>query len=182
LTTDTDRIRQELLVRRCQNGERRALEELVRTWEKRLFFYIRRLLPDEQDAWDTLQETWLKALRGLHTLRDPDTLPMWLYRIARNTAMGRLRKQYQDRALVEEVGSRMESEPEPDFTFADAEQVRRELSGLSLPHREVLTLFFLEDLTIEEIAEVVQAPAGTVKSRLHYARQALRRALEREGS
>src|SRR5918999_1425876 len=92
LTTDAERIRQELLVRRCQKGERRALEELVGTWEKRLFFYVRRLVSDEQDAWDALQETWLKVFRGLHTLREPASLPMWLYRIARNTAMGRLRK------------------------------------------------------------------------------------------
>src|SRR5262245_20088820 len=146
---ESERIRQELLVRRCQNGERRALEELVRTWERRLFFYLRRLVPDEQDAWDALQETWLKAFRGLRTLREPDSLPLWLYRIARNSAMGHLRTRYHDRALVEEVGHCLETEPEPEFTFADAEEVRAHLARLSLPHREVLTLFFLEDLTIE---------------------------------
>src|SRR5262245_39595529 len=122
--TNSDRIRQELLVRRCQKGERRALEELVSAWERRLFFYLRRLLPDEETAWDALQETWLRVFRGLRTLREPDSLPTWLYRIARNTAMGRLRRQYLDRALVDEVGNRVETEPETEFTFADAEQVR----------------------------------------------------------
>ena len=180
MQTESDRIRQELLVRRCQKGERRALEELVSAWERRLFFYVRRLVSDEQDAWDILQETWLKVFRGLGTLRDPASLPMWLYRVARNTAMGRLRKQYQDRALVEEVGSRIEAGPEIEPTFVNAEQVRFHLGRLALPHREVLTLFFLDDLSIEEIAEVVQAPVGTVKSRLHYAKQALRRELEKE--
>lgn len=180
MTTDAERIRQELLVRRCQKGERRALEELVSTWERRLFFYVRRLISDEQDAWDVLQETWLKVLRGIHTLRDPASLPMWLYQIARNTAMGRLRKQYQDRALVEEVGSRIEAGPETELVLADAEQVRFHLGRLALPHREVLTLFFLDDLSIEEIAQVVQAPVGTVKSRLHYAKQSLRREMEKE--
>lgn len=167
-------------MRRCQMGERAALEELVQTWEKRLFFYVRRLLPDEQEAWDALQETWLQVFRGVRKLREPASLPMWLYRIARGTVMGRLRKQYQDRALVEEVGSRLEEAAEPEFSFAEAEAVRAHLSNLSLPHREVLTLYFLDDLSLEEIAELVQAPLGTVKSRLHYAKQALRRAMERE--
>jgi len=169
-------------VTRRQQGEPRAWEELVRLWEKRLFFCLRRLLSDEQDAWDALQETWLQVLGGLHSLREPASLPTWLYRIARNTAMGRLRTQYQDRALVEEVPSRLEEEPDVEFSVTEAVQIQRLLGNLPLPHREVLTLFFLDDLSIEEIAAVIQAPLGTVKSRLHYAKQALRRALEEEGS
>jgi RNA polymerase sigma-70 factor (ECF subfamily) len=66
------------------------------------------------------------------------------------------------------------------FHLEDADRVHYALGQISLPHREVLTLYFLQDLTIEEIANVLDVPAGTVKSRLYYARLALRSALEKE--
>lgn len=62
--------------------------------------------------------------------------------------------------------------------FEDAEHIHRGLLKLSLPHREVLTLYFLEDLSVEEVAVILGVPAGTVKSRLHYARLALRKVIE----
>ena len=68
------------------------------------------------------------------------------------------------------------------FEFDQAEQVHNALQRLSLPHREVLTLFFLEDLTIAEITDVVGAQPGTVKSRLYYAKQALRKILQEEAA
>jgi RNA polymerase sigma-70 factor (ECF subfamily) len=66
--------------------------------------------------------------------------------------------------------------------FEDAEQVHRALACLSLRHREILTLFFLEDLSVEEVATILDIPQGTVKSRLHYARWALRKVITEEGS
>jgi RNA polymerase sigma-70 factor (ECF subfamily) len=76
---------------------------------------------------------------------------------------------------LEEVAAPEETEP-----FEDAEQVHRALGRISLPHREVLTLFFLEDLSQEQMAEVLGIPLGTVKSRLSYAKRALRSVLEQE--
>ena len=69
MITDRERIYNQLLVLRCRRREDGAMEELVRNWEKRLFYYIRRLVSDEEDACDVLQETWLKAIRGIATLR-----------------------------------------------------------------------------------------------------------------
>jgi len=79
--TEKQAIYCELLVLRCRLGRKDALEELVRTWEKPLFYYIHRLIDDEQEAWQILQETWVKALRGIKRLREPRKLPGWLYRI-----------------------------------------------------------------------------------------------------
>ncbi len=70
---------------------------------------------------------------------------------------------------------------DPTLAMENAEAVHRALAGLSPPHREVLTLFFLQDLTLEEIAAVLDVPVGTVKSRLHYARRAARAAMHEEG-
>ncbi len=175
---DKETIYCELIVLRYRRGEPGAFEELVRLWESRLFYYVRRLVNEEQDAWDVLQEVWLKTLRGLHTLREPKRLPVWLYRVARNTAISHVRDAASLQALHDEQGelARFNEPHNADnrFDSHDAEQVHHALNQVSLHHREVLTLHFLEDLSLEEIAEVVGIPVGTVKSRLHHAKRALR--------
>ena len=181
MSTEKELIYYELLVLRCRRRDEGALEELIRHWEKRLLYYIRRLVSDEEDAWDVLQETWVKAVRQIGSLREPRSLPMWLYRIARNTAMTRLRGRYADHAVFDDSQDAADVNGDTDsFTFEDAEQVHYGLSRISLPHREVLTLFFLEDLSIDEIAEVLEVAPGTVKSRLHFAKKALRAVIEQE--
>ena len=72
-------------------------------------------------------------------------------------------------------------ESSEEFTVEDAELAHAALAKLSLPHREVLTLFFLEDLSIDEMSQILAVAPGTVKSRLHYAKKALKAVLEREG-
>ena len=157
------------------------MEELIRLWEGRLYYYIRRLLSNESDAWDALQETWISVLRGIRKLRDAKSLSPWLYRTARNQAMNLLRKRYRDQDLFPE------DPPDPDdFAgheengFEEAERVHYALDQVSLHHREVLTLHFLEDLSLAEISEVLGIPENTVKSRLHYAKRSLREILEKE--
>lgn len=183
MVTQKEQLYYELLILRCRRQDRSAQQELIHCWEKRLFYYVRRLLDDEEDAWDALQETWLAVLGGVGSVKDPASLPAWLYRIARNKAMNRLRKKCAERDLfvaaedLSEIGADDES-----VSLENAEHVHHALGKLSLPHREVLTLFFLEDLSIDEIAGLLQSAVGTVKSRLHYAKRALRAALEEEGT
>ncbi len=172
----------ELLLHRCREGERDAFAELIARWELRLFYYVCRLVDDEQDAWDILQQTWMRVLRGIGRLRDPCRLAPWLYRIARNTALSHCKSlAARQRWIDPEVQVESVSDEREIPSTWPAEVVHAALQKLSLHHREVLTLFFLEDLAIEQIAEVIGVPAGTVKSRLHYARQAIRRILEQEG-
>src|SRR5262249_21078140 len=133
-----------------------------------------RLASSEPDTWDLLQETWLKAFRSIRTIRDPRTLPAFLYSTARHAAIDRLR--LKGGAADEPLGDQtaLPEENGQIMAFDNAEQVHHALDQLPLPHREVLTLYFLQDLSIEEIAQVLDVPAGTVKSRLHYAKQAIR--------
>ena len=177
----TEAIYQELLALRCRRGEKAALEELVRTWEKRLFYFVRRLVDNEADAWDVLQETWVRVLSGLGALRESRSLGPWLYCIARHAAFnhGQLRATY-SRLLQDYPAAAPAHEDSAREEFENAEQVHHGLVQLSLPHREVLTLLFLEGFSIEEIAQVLDVPAGTVKSRLHHAKRALRAVLGKE--
>ena len=175
-------IYDEILVTRCQRRDLAAWDELVSRWNDRLLYYLRRLIDHEQDATNALQDMWLHALRGIHSLKDGSRLAPWLYTIARRTAMTHFRQDY---ARREESGSELityeiDDVPDGQRLLANAELVHFGLGKLGVPEREVLTLFFLEDLTIIEIAGLLNIPAGTVKSRLFKARGDLRRVLEKE--
>jgi RNA polymerase sigma-70 factor (ECF subfamily) len=171
------------LLRRCHAGDGEALEELIRRWERKLFYYIRRLVAEEADAWDVLQETWTRVVRGIRKVRDPDRLVPWLYRVARNAALSHrqsllARERWVDRdAVVEDV-----VKPAAGEMPWSADEVHRGLEQLSAHHRDALTLFFLEEFSIEEIAAVLDVSEGTVKSRLFYAKRALRDVLEKARS
>ncbi len=175
--------RLEALLRRCRAGDVEALEELIRRWERKLFYYVRRLVPDESDAWDVLQQTWVRMLKGIGTVRDAETLVPWLYRVARNAAFSH-RKSLMTRTRWIDREANVEELADVEALEAGwtAEEVHHGMEELSVPHRDVLTLFFLNDLSIKEIAEVMGVSEGTVKSRLFYAKKALREAMERMGS
>lgn len=174
--SDADLILCEMLVLRCQRSDPSAAEELVALFEKPLLYFLRRMVRSEDDAWDLLQETWISTFRALHGLRDARALPAFLYRTARNHALAHLRRRDADFRLYVAVdeSSQTDADAEPAFSFEDAAAVHAGLDELSLPHREALTLFFLQELSIEEIASVLGIPPGTVKSRLHHAKKALR--------
>ena len=82
LPQDKEFIESALLLTRYQRGDRSAFKGLVKLWEKSLFYYLRRLAPSEAIAWELLQETWLKTLRSLNSIREPRALPAVLYRTA----------------------------------------------------------------------------------------------------
>ena len=170
---DTQLIESALLVVRWQRGDREAFEGLVKLWERSLFYYLRRLARTEADAWELLQETWLKAIKSLHTLRDPRALPSFLYTIARNAALSRLRsRDYENEAYPESIPDHRNDDV--GVALENVEQVHHALAQLPLPQREALTLYFLQDLSLDEMSELLDVPLGTVKSRLHYAKLALR--------
>ena len=183
MTTPKETVYQQLLLVRCQRGDCQAMEELIACWEKRLFYYIRRMVDQEADAWDVLQQTWVKVVGGIKSLKDPQAFPCWLYTLARNTTWTHLRRRPDARLALQQL-DRCDDPPaenDPAEVFEDAEAVHNALGQISPAHREVLTLFFLQDLSVEEIGRVIGVPHGTVKSRLHYARRALRELIQKEG-
>lgn len=171
----------ELLVLRCQQADRQALEELVQHFEKRLYYYIRRLVNDEQDVWNILQETWLKVIGSIGRLCEPGLIAVWLYSIARHTILDYRRGKYAEamRFCPQEPSTDM-PEDVGTATFENVQLVHHALEHLSPAHREVLTLYFLEELPLEAIAAIIGTSVGTVKSRLFYARQNLKKLIERE--
>lgn len=179
--TPKETIERELMLLCCRRGDEAAFKVLIDSYEPRLFYFIRRLVQTEEDAWDVLQETWLNAFKHLAGLHSAAALSPWLYRIARNAAFRHLRKR-NARAAFADVGyiSDDAATEETSFSADDAAQIHQALDALSLPQREVLTLFFLEELSLSEISEIVGAPVGTVKSRLHYAKTALREMLNKD--
>jgi len=176
LLPDRQLLETALLVVRCQRGDRTAFEAIVQLWERSLFYYLRRLAASESDAWELLQETWLKSFRSLDSLRDPRAFPAFLYRIARNAAISRFRKRE-----FEQVESYPNEVPDESANHVDAfdnaEAVHCALDQLPLLQREALTLFFLEDLSLDEMAALLEVPLGTVKSRIHNAKAAMRNIL-----
>jgi len=182
LASRKERLQSELLVLRYRSGDNGALAELVSLWERPLLYYIRRLVDSEEDAWDLLQDVWCRLIRNVGTLRNPAALPAWLYAIARNTVCNHLRdtrhiKELRDWAADADA---VNGVAEVSFPAVDAEELHWALERLSHAHREALILHFLEGFSLAEIAAIVGAPVGTVKSRLHHAKRALRTVLEKE--
>ncbi|MHC4292538.1 MAG: RNA polymerase sigma factor [Planctomycetota bacterium] len=176
---DKESIYNQLLVIRCRQGNQEAWGELVSRWEKPLLYYIRRMIDNEHQAWQILQETWLHVVKSIDTLKRPEYLPKWLYSICHHKIVTYYRQRHREAELCESIANGSEiSETECDRQFENAESVHWGLGQIKPVSREVLTLFFLQDLSIDEIAEVLSVPAGTVKSRLYYARQQLRKVLE----
>jgi RNA polymerase sigma-70 factor (ECF subfamily) len=173
----TERVYRTVLVVRCQAGDRAAFEELVDLYQGRLRYYLVRMVGDDHAAQDLLQEVWFEVYRSVPRLADPGAFPTWLYRIAHHRALRELRKKPQPLSSLE--GIDLPDEDEEDFSSEDAERVHAALGQLPPESREVLLLRFFEGLAYEDIARVLGCQLGTVRSRIHYAKHALRRLMER---
>jgi len=160
----------------AQEGNREAFSRLVDLYDRRLLYFIRRMLGDSDGALDVLQSVWLIVHRKLRKLKAPDAFRVWLYRIAHDQATTELRRKSKRPVPVDnfELMQPADDANEDTASFDNAELVHVALQDLSVDHRRILTLRFLEDMSTEEIAEVIGLPSGTVKSRLHYAKAALR--------
>src|SRR5438132_1458848 len=182
MTDQAERIYERLLVVRAQAGDEAAFRELVERFSPRLRYFLRKLLAPADDAEDALQDVWLDVFRGLARLKDPQALLAWLYRIARDRAYARLRKARRlelplDEAQLEESAA----ENDEEFSAEDAASVHAALDELPAQQREVLVLRFLEEMSYEEIARVVGCQVGTVRSRIHYAKRAVRERVQGSG-
>jgi len=174
---ELDELRAQLLVVRCLSRDPQALRELVERYGPRLRYYLRKLL-NREDVEDAMQDVWLTMLRKLGSLRDPRAFVPWVYRVARGRAVHEIRRHratepLDDEALATESAGG--DETGESFDPADAAAIHTALDELNTLHREVLVLRFIEQMSYEQMALVLDAPLGTVRSRLHYAKQELRR-------
>ena len=179
MTDPERRLYEQILVVRCQTGDQAAFAELVERYGPRLRYYLGKSFGRMDGAEDAYQDVWFVAFRRIRGLMDPAAFVTWLYRIAQNRVRQELRRRGPSARPIEEADEVPGPGAEPvEFTPEDAARIHDALDGLALEHREVLMLRFLEGMTYEQIAAISGCGVGTVKSRLYYAKRALRRVLE----
>jgi RNA polymerase sigma-70 factor, ECF subfamily len=178
MADEVDRLYERLLVLRCQMGEETAFTELVERYGPRLSYYLRQVLNGADRVDDVSQDVWLTIYRKITRLAEPAAFGVWLYRIAHDKAALSTRGQRRH-CQVNEAELTDPATEEPMFSVDDAELVHAGLAKLAPELREVLVLRFFEEMNYNEIARATDCPVGTVRSRLHYAKQALRCAVER---
>jgi len=175
-----DQIYDELLVVKCQAGDRDAFEELVVRWQKRLWHYAFRATGSEPASWDIVQETWIGIIKSIRKLEDSAVFPKWAFKILNNKCTDWLRKRQRQSSLngklVEldqsEFGQKQNSSEKVESLWAAVEK-------LSPDRKALLTLRYHEDFDINQIAEILNVPEGTVKSRLHRTLNELRQIMGR---
>jgi RNA polymerase sigma-70 factor (ECF subfamily) len=177
------------LIADCRKGRTAAFGELVRRYQDRLFNTVYRLLDNAEDAQDVVQDAFIHAYQSLHSFKGDSLFFTWLYRIAVNAAISWRRKQ---RAVLRlktgrdtDSGGLDPPDPsetnQPGFAMEQAEEGRRiqaALNCVSPEHRAVLILKDMEGQKYETMAEILDVPIGTIRSRLHRARLELRQVLE----
>ena len=171
------------LIAECLSGQTHAFGDLVTRYQNRLFNTLVGVLGSVEDAHDVAQEAFVNAFQKLNTFRGHSAFYSWLFRIALNSAVSQKRKQ---RAVVSIDAAREQSGDEPidrhpaarpEHALETNERqiaVRGALAELAEEFRTALILKEMEDMSYEEISEIVGCPIGTVRSRIHRARAELR--------
>jgi RNA polymerase sigma-70 factor, ECF subfamily len=178
------------IIKRTLAGETDAFSLLVRRWERPIYGLSLRMLGCDEDARDVCQETFLAAFRNLRKFRGDAKFSSWLYRIALNACHSRLRKQsaMAEQSIDHEDGDGrrfeiadcgLEDLPERLQRDQRAEMVRKALHALPVEMRQVIIMKEYEELTFAEIAEILQIPVSTVKSRVYTGLQQMGARLEK---
>ena len=162
---------------RCQGGDRTALEELVAKCQPRLRGFLFKMLPGRSID-DLAQDVWMDVMRDLRRLEDPGAFLPWFYRIAHNRVFRMLRR---TPAMMAPIEEEIADEVEEQFSAEDAAPVHAALDRLAPEYREALLLRFMDDLTYEQIAQALECPVGTVRSRIHNGKQQLKKLLQMQG-
>ena len=173
-----DHVFDELLVLESQDGDVDALKKLIDRWQPRLLRHATRRIGDPEAARDVVQEAWVGIIKSLRRLQDPARFPAWAYTIVARKAANWIQRRQRERKINESAASESESSQRPQ-TNNEVNRLRDALRRLPANQRELLTLYYVEGLTVPEIADVLGIPAGTVKSRLFHSRQQLKSAIER---
>ncbi|MDH4240976.1 MAG: sigma-70 family RNA polymerase sigma factor [Phycisphaerae bacterium] len=174
----SDRLIEQIIILRCQTGDKDAFAELIERYQAPLRYFIRHLSSNSEVTDDIFQDTWLTVIRHIYSLKRTEAFPTWLYRIARNRVYQKHRVKENLRELNENVAAPNDTEDDV-YSPEDAAKIHRCLKRLRPEHREVLMLRFLEQMSYHEIAQVINCGLGTVKSRIYYAKLALKKEMEK---
>lgn len=166
----------EWLVIESQRGAAGAFNALLKKWEQRYFLYAVNRLKNREAARDVTQESLISISKSLGRLSDPATYPKWSFRIVERRCVDWLRKTIREREIIQ-TGEEL-----PEVAVTDAIEaklsVEQLLANMDARLAAILRLYYLESLTVQEIAEISDVPVGTVKSRLFYARKIMTKLLE----
>jgi RNA polymerase sigma factor (sigma-70 family) len=173
-----ERIADELLVLATQARSVEAFERLASRWHPRLLRHARRLTGDADGARDAVQEAWLAIARGLGRLRDPARFGSWALRITSRRCADWIAHRQRTRQRFSEIDAAADVPTPADAREDDLSRLREALRGLGPDQRALMAMYYVEDLSVTEVAEVLGVPVGTVKSRLFHARERLRAVLE----
>jgi len=183
VTQTTKRTVDKYLVTFSRLGDKGAQEQLVTRYQKKFLGHAYRLLGDTEQARDAVQDGWIDILRGLPKLQDDGAFPAWAFRIITRKCARHVTGLQKNREILHA----MSDEPGPDHMgedeierTADHKPLHEALAKLPAEHRGAVALFYLEDMSVAEVAVALDIPVGTVKSRLMNARKKLRAALEGE--
>ena len=176
-------------IKQVLKGDQNAYADIVNLYQHKLYQICYRMLGNKQEAEDIAQEAFVRAYINLHSYDQKRKFSTWLYRIATNLCIDRIRKKKPDYYLDAEVagtdGLDMYSQiaanerlPEDVVTDMELqERIQYEISRLPDKYRSVIVLKYIEELSLQEISEILDMPLGTVKTRIHRGREALRKQL-----
>lgn len=176
MTDGLDSVIDEMLVMLAAEGDREALDRLARRWGPRHHAHARRLLGGSDHATDAVQDAWVSIIRSLGRLNEPAKFPAWSYAIVTKRCQDIMRKPFWHKES--EGGPEHEVTATHDNGIED--DLRRGLRKLPPSQRAAIALFYLDGLSLAEIAIALNTPAGTIKTRLFHARNKLRQYLEGE--
>lgn len=176
-------------IKEVLKGDQNAFAEIVELFQDKLYRICYRMLGNQHEAEDIAQEAFVRAFINIHTFDTNRKFSTWLYRIGTNLCIDRIRKKKPDYYLDAEVagteGLNMYSQiaskdelPEQEVLKMEMQdRVQYEISRLPDKYRAVIVLKYMEDLPLQEISEILEMPLGTVKTRIHRGREALRKQL-----
>ncbi|WP_010529104.1 RNA polymerase sigma factor SigW [Lentibacillus jeotgali] len=176
-------------IKQVKRGDQSAFEDIVSFYQNKIYQHCYRMLGNKHEAEDISQETFIRAYVNIHSFDDKRKFSTWLYRIATNLTIDRIRKRKPDYYLDAEIkgtdGLDMYSQLATDSLLPEEEvqgmelqdYINQKISALPPKYRSVIILRYLEEFSLQEISDILNIPLGTVKTRIHRGREALRKKL-----
>ena len=174
-------MQEEILIKKCQNGDEQSFAPLISTYKDKLFSYLHRLSGNREEAEDLFQETLIKAWKGIKNLKNKDKFSAWLFAIAHNLAMDfiSLKKSKAMRSLTNHDESINTGNHLDDLIFnEEVLQIQKIVDTLPLKQKNVFLLRIFGEKKFKEIAEITNEPLNTVLSHMHYSVKKIKTILE----